>query len=58
MPRAVRVVKTTVRLPEALWEAAKIRAVEERRDFQSLVIAALDAYLARPSPTKKRRPSR
>ena len=56
MPRApVRVVKTTVRLPEALWEKAKIRAVEERQDFQSLVIAALDAYLARPSPTKKRR---
>jgi hypothetical protein len=42
-------VKTTVLLPEALWRAAKIRAVEERRDLRGLVIAALDAYLGKPT---------
>lgn len=42
-------VKTTVELPEDLWRAAKIRAMDERSDFRSVVIAALDAYLkARP----------
>src|SRR3989442_765388 len=49
MPRAVRVVKTTVRLPEALWEAAKIRAVEERRGLPRPLVAAARAQLA-PRP--------
>ena len=40
-----RTVKTTVDLPEALWRAAKIRAVDERVDLRSIIIAALDAYL-------------
>jgi len=53
MPKAPETVKTTVRIPVALWTAAKIRAVEERRDFQDVLIAALTAYLGRPSPTKK-----
>ena len=37
--------KTTVELPEDVWRAAKIRALDERTDFRSLVIAALRAYL-------------
>lgn len=41
-------VKTTVLLPEALWRAAKIRAVEERRDLRDVIIAALAAYLGTP----------
>ncbi len=45
-------VKTTVRLPEALWRRAKIRAVEERSDFQAVLIEALTAFLATP-PAKK-----
>jgi len=40
-------VKTTVLLPEALWRAAKIRAVEERRDLRGLIVVALEAYLAK-----------
>jgi hypothetical protein len=39
------VVKTTVELPESLWRAAKIKAVEERTDFKRVFIAALEAYL-------------
>lgn len=38
-------VKTTVVLPRALWEAARIHAIEERTDFRTVVIKALDAYL-------------
>ncbi len=38
-------VKTTVVLPAGLWEKAKVRAITDRTDFRSVVIAALDAYL-------------
>ena len=37
--------KTTVDLPEALWRAAKIRAVDERKDLRQVVISALEQYL-------------
>ena len=40
-----RRVKTSLQLPEGLWKAIKVRAAEERRDFRSIVIAALAAYL-------------
>lgn len=43
--RGERTVKTTVDLPERLWRAAKVRAVEERTDLRQMVIAALEAYL-------------
>ena len=38
-------VKTSLQVPEGLWKAIKVRAAEERRDFRSIVIAALEAYL-------------
>jgi hypothetical protein len=38
-------VKTTVDLPEDLWRRAKMRALDERTDLRSVMIAALDAYL-------------
>ncbi len=37
--------KTTVDLPEPLWRAAKIRAVDDRADLRRVIIAALEAYL-------------
>jgi hypothetical protein len=37
-------VKTTVDLPEAVWRAAKIRAMDERTDLRSVIISALEAY--------------
>jgi hypothetical protein len=39
------VIKTTVELPEELWRAAKIQAVNERQDLRSVLIAALQQYL-------------
>jgi hypothetical protein len=38
-------VKTTIELPRALWHRAKVRALDDRTDFRSVVIAALTAYL-------------
>ncbi len=38
-------VKTTMVLPKDVWKAAKIRAVEEDRDLNAVVIAAVEAYL-------------
>jgi hypothetical protein len=38
-------VKTTIDLPEPLWRAAKVRAMDERVDLRRVVIAALEAYL-------------
>jgi hypothetical protein len=38
-------VKTTVDLPQELWRAAKIRAMDDHTDLRSVVIAALRAYL-------------
>jgi hypothetical protein len=47
-------VKTTVDLPEALWRAAKILAMDEKRDLRSVIIAALEDYLK----TKRKREAR
>jgi hypothetical protein len=38
-------VKTTVDLPQDLWRAAKIRAMDEHSDLRSVIIAALRVYL-------------
>jgi predicted transcriptional regulator len=43
----VKRVKTTVEIPEEVWKAAKVLAVEERRSFQEVVTAALEEYLQR-----------
>ena len=43
--RQKRTVKTTVELPESLWRAAKIRAMDERTDLRRVIIAALEGYL-------------
>ena len=39
-------VKTTVHLPEDLWRAAKIRAMDERSDLRTLLIRGLELVLA------------
>jgi predicted DNA binding CopG/RHH family protein len=41
-------VKTTMRLPERIWKAVRIRAIEEGRDAQDLVAEAITAYLSVP----------
>ena len=51
MPNEAAHRKTTVDLPETLWRAAKIRALDERSDLGAVVIAALETYLkAKPKP--------
>jgi hypothetical protein len=45
-----RGVKTTVELPEDVWRAAKIRALDDYTDLRTVVIAALMAYLRMASP--------
>ena len=38
-------VKTSLRLPRALWRDARVRALDEHLEFQELVAKALEAYL-------------
>lgn len=47
-------VKVTVRLPEALVERIKIRAVKERRSIQELAQLAFEAYLKTPITREER----
>jgi hypothetical protein len=42
---ALGMVRSTVDMPEALWRQAKIRAIQERRDYRLLVIEAITRYL-------------
>jgi hypothetical protein len=47
-----RMVKTTLEMPEDLWKAAKVRAIEEG-DLRTVMLRALEAYLAQPVKAKK-----
>lgn len=40
-------VKTTILIPRELWRRAKVRAAETDADFRTVVIQALEAYLAK-----------
>ncbi len=58
-PRKVRakggepgMVRTTLLLPEALWRAAKMRALDEG-DLRTVMLRALEEYLARPPKARK-----
>ena len=48
----VEMVKCTMKLPADIWRAGRIRALDERRDFQDVVADALAAYL-KQRPTQK-----
>ena len=45
-------VKVTMKLPADVWRAGRIRALDERRDFQDLVADAL-AYYLKQRPARK-----
>ena len=47
-------VRTTLLLPEELWRAAKMRAIDEG-DLRTVMIRALEEYLARPMKIKPRK---
>lgn len=40
--------KTSVRLPKELWRAAHIRALDEERDLQDVIVDAIELYLKTP----------
>jgi hypothetical protein len=51
-------VKTTLELPDDVWRATKIQALDHRTDFRSVVIAALKAHLklkAKPARNGRKR---
>ncbi len=39
--------KVTIRLPQALWNKTKIRAIEEGRDAQDIIRDGLELYFAK-----------
>lgn len=41
--------KTTLRIDEKVWRAARIRALDEGTDFQDIVDKALRLYLKTPT---------
>lgn len=43
-----KTVKTSVKLPHALWKRAHVRALDEDRDLQDLIAAAIELYLRTP----------
>jgi hypothetical protein len=47
-------VKCTVKLPASVWREARIRALDERRDFQDVVAEAIELYLKRPKTGAKK----
>ena len=47
-------VRTTLLLPEELWRAAKVRAIDEG-DLRTVMIRALEEYLARTPKPKARK---
>jgi hypothetical protein len=40
-------VRTTLVIPEPLWRAAKMRALEEKRDLRDLLLEGLEIVLKR-----------
>jgi hypothetical protein len=43
--KGVRTVKTSLHIPEELWRAGKIRAMDEKKNLQDVVADALREYL-------------
>ena len=52
------VVKTSVSLPRMLWKRAHVRAMDEGRDLQDVIAAALEQYLGAPSRARTKEETR
>lgn len=46
--KGVKTTKTSIEIPEEIWRAAKIRAMDEKKNFQDIVAEALAEYLKKP----------
>ncbi len=44
----MRTTKTSIEIPEEIWRAAKIRAMDEKKNFQDIVAEALAEFLRKP----------
>jgi len=47
--------KTSVDIPDNLWKAAKILAVEENKDLRDVIVEALEEHLNRKEKETSRR---
>ena len=45
--------KTSVDIPDDLWKAAKILAVQEHKDLRDVIIVALQEHLSKKTKEKK-----
>ncbi len=45
--------KTSVDIPDDLWKAAKILAVEETKDLRDVIVEALQEHLNKKAKAKK-----
>lgn len=54
MKQTHRGVKTTIELPESIWRATKQRALDDNRDMRSVVITALERFLAKRAAQRPR----
>jgi len=52
-PKEGVTIKTTVDLPDTLWRAAKVRAINDGADLRRVIIAALEQYLKRKSTKRE-----
>ena len=46
--------KTSVDIPDALWKAAKILAVEENKDLRDVIVEALQQHLSKKAKVRDR----
>jgi hypothetical protein len=44
MSKAEKIIRTTIRVPEGLWDEARHQAIDEKISLQDLVIRALVKY--------------
>lgn len=43
----MKTIKTSIEIPEEVWRAAKIRAMDEKKNFQDIVAEALAEFVTR-----------
>lgn len=48
----LEIVKTTIRVPQPLWDAVRRRAIDERSSAQEIIERALTDYLKKPRSRK------
>lgn len=47
MGKKEQIIRTTIRVPQSLWDRARHKAIDEKLSLQDLVIAALVKYVGK-----------